>query len=113
MQLHLVSGHQKRRNPVSFRATGCGGRVAVRLDQKYRQAKTGNSNGIIKWLLLQLFVQLFGVTACCNVYIVIYATADGRTGHAGIAIDNYQVHILGDKEDTVADGTLTYFDLWP
>lgn len=48
-----------------------------------------------------------------NVYIIIYATKDGKTGHAGIAIDNYQIQVTDNKSDTVRTGTLTYFDLWP
>lgn len=52
--------------------------------------------------------------AGANAYVVIYATADGRTGHAGIAVDNYRVQTMnGISFDTVADGTLTYYDLWP
>lgn len=49
-----------------------------------------------------------------NVYAIIYATLDGKTGHAGIAVDNY--HIISSDDavgDTVANGTLSYFDLWP
>jgi hypothetical protein len=48
-----------------------------------------------------------------NVYVVIYATKDGKTGHTGIAIDNYQIQTKGDEADTVKDGTVTYFDMWP
>jgi hypothetical protein len=48
-----------------------------------------------------------------NVYVVIYATINGKTGHAGIAVDNYRVQTLNGRTDTVADGTLTYYDLWP
>lgn len=48
-----------------------------------------------------------------HVYVVIYATLDGKTGHAGIAIDNYDIITSGAEEDTVSNGTLTYFDLWP
>jgi len=48
-----------------------------------------------------------------NVYVVIYATIDGKTGHAGIAVDNYRIQTINGRTDTVADGTLTYYDLWP
>ncbi|WEK35045.1 MAG: hypothetical protein P0Y53_21360 [Candidatus Pseudobacter hemicellulosilyticus] len=62
---------------------------------------------------LLLLTTLFG-SVMANTYIVIYATLNGRTGHAGIAIDNYQVQRLSNgKIDTVRDGTLTYYDLWP
>jgi hypothetical protein len=56
-----------------------------------------------------------------DVYIIYYATSKGKTGHIGLAIDNYKIIIReersGDKiievEDTIATGELTYFDLWP
>lgn len=56
-----------------------------------------------------------------DVYVVYYATYKGKTGHMGIAIDNYRI-ILRQKEgsdsifelrDTVITGELTYYDLWP
>jgi hypothetical protein len=63
------------------------------------------------------------LTVCCkaNIYVAYYATINGNTGHIGIAIDNYDIKItdfyengqLKSKEDTVANGTITYFDLWP
>jgi hypothetical protein len=52
-------------------------------------------------------------SSIANVYVIIYATKDGKTGHAGIAIDNYQIETKNDKADTVKDGTVTYFDMWP
>ncbi|MCS6954981.1 MAG: RHS repeat-associated core domain-containing protein [Candidatus Calescibacterium sp.] len=69
-----------------------------------------------------------------DVYLVIWATSDGKIGHAGIAVDNYkkverQVERLVEYQDpkgrtfTVRemitetfyekDGTVTYYDLWP
>ena len=56
-----------------------------------------------------------------NVFVVFYATYKGKTGHAGIAIDRYDVFvrdvIKDDIEysvnDTQATGNLVYFDLWP
>ncbi len=56
-----------------------------------------------------------------DVYLVIWATADGKIGHAGIAVDNYKAVesrvIENGKEVTkinyVKDGTVTYYDLWP
>ena len=54
------------------------------------------------------------ITRCrSHVYVVIYATLDGKTGHAGIAIDNYDIITSDCADDTVTNGTLTYFDLWP
>lgn len=56
-----------------------------------------------------------------NVYIVFYATYKGKTGHAGIAVDNYKVvyrslqagATIKEIADTIATGELTYYDLWP
>jgi hypothetical protein len=55
------------------------------------------------------------------VYVIIYATYKGKTGHAGIAIDKYKIVIREVKindstvymEDTVKTGELQYFDFWP
>ena len=56
-----------------------------------------------------------------NIYIIYYATRDGKTGHVGIAVDTYRIlYRQAEKdgktievEDTVATGELNYFDLWP
>lgn len=55
-----------------------------------------------------------------HVYIVIYATHDGKSGHAGIAVDKYDIKVIdckncpgGVRYDTVRTGELLYFDLWP
>jgi len=57
-----------------------------------------------------------------DVYYIFYATIDGKSGHAGIAIDNYKIivkDILSENNkkttvyDTIPTGTLTYYDLWP
>lgn len=55
-----------------------------------------------------------------DIYIIIYTTKDGLTGHVGIAIDNYDIFIEDEIEngqsfsiyDTLSNGSLTYFDLW-
>ncbi len=56
-----------------------------------------------------------------DIYIVFYATHKGKTGHIGIAVDNYK-YVYKQKqvdnktieyEDTVTTGELTYFDIWP
>jgi hypothetical protein len=55
-----------------------------------------------------------------DVYLVIYITKTGYTGHVGIAVDNYKVIardtvISGVKTvayDSVKNQSLTYFDLW-
>lgn len=56
-----------------------------------------------------------------NVYIVFYATNQGKTGHVGIAISEYRFvvleEIINDKKiekiDTQANSGLIYYDLWP
>ncbi|HYF70461.1 MAG TPA: hypothetical protein VD884_20130 [Ohtaekwangia sp.] len=48
-----------------------------------------------------------------HVYIIIYATLNGKTGHAGLAIDNYNIIEKNETQDTVKLNTLTYYDLWP
>jgi RHS repeat-associated protein len=56
-----------------------------------------------------------------DVILIIWATADGQVGHAGIAVSNYKTVRERVKENgkwvtksrKVADGTYTYRDLWP
>src|SRR5262249_39322261 len=56
-----------------------------------------------------------------DVYVVIYATTEAKTGHAGVAIDRYQIQhtdvvaggVRAERADTVRTGQLTYYDLWP
>jgi hypothetical protein len=56
-----------------------------------------------------------------NVIIVFYATTKGKTGHVGIAFDQYKIVFHEIKKynwtivipDTVATGELVYYDLWP
>lgn len=56
-----------------------------------------------------------------DIIIVFYATYKGKTGHIGIAVDNYRIIYREEtkggsgeeKPDTVTSGELTYFDLWP
>lgn len=55
-----------------------------------------------------------------DVYLIIYTTKTGYTGHIGIAVDNYRIvardTVIGRKKsviyDTVKNYTLTYYDLW-
>jgi hypothetical protein len=64
---------------------------------------------------------LAATPARADVYVVIYATTHSKTGHAGIAIDRYQIQVTdtvvggvkGEKADTVRTGRLVYYDLWP
>ena len=56
-----------------------------------------------------------------DVYLVVWATADGQIGHAAIAVSNYRTVeskvIENGKEVSkttyVPDGSFTYYDLWP
>lgn len=61
-----------------------------------------------------------------DVYLAIWASDDGKVGHAGIAVDNYKTVEVKDKHGNtkidrngnpitkqVKDGTVTYYDLWP
>ncbi len=56
-----------------------------------------------------------------DVYLVIWATANGEVGHAAIAVSNYRAIVSkvmeNGKEVTktsyVPDGSFTYYDLWP
>jgi len=56
-----------------------------------------------------------------DIYIVYYATCKGKTGHMGIAVDNYSIVYreisAGDTSvlvaDTIVTGELIYYDLWP
>ncbi len=80
----------------------------------------------MKWrvTILSLIIAMqacAGGLAYDTIYILYYATAAGKTGHIGIAVDNYRI-VYRDVEtskgkteisDTVANGRLTYFDLWP
>ena len=76
------------------------------------------------WLTIFLLVAapaFGGSRAAADVYLVYYATVNGKTGHVGIAVDNYKIIIREqwcngssiEVEDTVATGELTYYDLWP
>ena len=67
----------------------------------------------LKLACILVLLQVCMSESRANVYVIIYATKEGKTGHAGIAIDNYQIQVSNNKTDTVRTGTLTYFDLWP
>lgn len=71
------------------------------------------------FLILSMFCLTVHVNA--EVYLIIYATHNGNTGHCGIAVDNYKIVIkeysheghIKFRNDTIPTGTLTYYDLWP
>jgi hypothetical protein len=61
-----------------------------------------------------------GVAKANDVYLIIYTTKAGYTGHVGVAVDNYKIVVKdtvidGKREvvyDSVKNHTLTYYDLW-
>jgi RHS repeat-associated protein len=59
-------------------------------------------------------------------YLLVWFSGENETGHAGIAVDNYQQQQIMDSKgkpvldskgnptyEMVKDGTMTYYDLWP
>jgi len=80
-------------------------------------------NRLIRSLVLSLIL----ATACdrlraepSDIYLVVYTTKTGHTGHVGIAVDNYKIlvrdtvvsGVVTTLYDSVKTHTLTYFDLW-
>lgn len=66
------------------------------------------------------FAVIKPVALHAHVYVIIYATHDGKSGHAGIAVDKYDIKVAdckncpgGIRYDTARTGELVYFDLWP
>ena len=53
-----------------------------------------------------------------DIYIIIYTSNDGRTGHVGMAVDNYDLFVSDEsafgsgRYDSVRNYTMTYYDLW-
>lgn len=78
-------------------------------------------------ILFTVLVISIGFTATVSaenndIFLVFYATIDGKSGHVGIAIENYRIMVKDSFDeqghrvstyDTVPSGTLTYYDLWP
>jgi len=53
-----------------------------------------------------------------DIYVILFATYNGQTGHIGLAVDNYNIYISENENntseyDTLSNATLTYFDFWP
>lgn len=86
-----------------------------------------NPNRLKFSVLLYVVIQSLG--GLCNtsllaktndVYLIIYTTKTGSTGHVGIAVDNYKIvaedtiinKVRAIVYDTVKNHSLTYFDLW-
>ncbi len=79
----------------------------------------------IKTISIALLLMGFPIenTAAPNdIYFIFYATIDGKSGHVGIAVENYKIIVKDYYDennkrisvyDTIKDGTLTYYDLWP
>lgn len=74
-----------------------------------------------KATVLLLFLVMSTTLLHANVYVVFYTTVKGKTGHAGIAVDSYDIFVRDridnnteySVNDTQATGRLIYFDLWP
>lgn len=71
-------------------------------------------------MITMIFGLLLCVPARADVYVVIYATTQEKTGHAGVAIDRYRIQVTEKliagavaRTDTVRTGQLQYYDLWP
>lgn len=76
----------------------------------------------MKWkLIISLWLLAGSIPARADVFLIYYATYQGKTGHVGLAVDNYRILIREEMrngrkhviEDTLATGELTYYDLWP
>lgn len=82
-----------------------------------------NNTYPFKTCVAVLIVALLGIAPVvqANVFVVFYATYKGKTGHAGIAVDRYNIFVHDVMEnnrmyavnDTQSTGNLVYFDLWP
>ena len=74
-----------------------------------------------KAITLLLIFTMSAMMLHANVYVVFYTTVKGKTGHAGIAIDSYDIFVHDliqnnmeySVNDTQATGRLIYYDLWP
>lgn len=72
------------------------------------------------YLFLSIFL-FYSIKATADVYVVIYATMHGKTGHAGLAVDKYEIHLSERvidnhkivRYDSVKTRYLTYYDFWP
>ena len=81
-----------------------------------------NNTYLLKKAALLLLLFLMCTTLLqANVFVVFYTTVKGKTGHAGIAIDSYDIfvrdriynNVTYSVNDTQATGRLIYYDLWP
>lgn len=72
-------------------------------------------------LIVLAFLLSIAPAVNANVFVIFYATYKGKTGHAGIAVDSYDIFVhdlIGNNgsysvNDTQSTGNLIYFDLWP
>ncbi len=72
-------------------------------------------------VIIFFMTSLWSLAGVRDVYIVFYATVKGKTGHVGVAVDQYRIVFRETKQgetivqvaDTVPTGELTYYDLWP
>lgn len=74
-----------------------------------------------KAMVLVLIFLMSATLLHANVYVIFYTTVKGKTGHAGIAIDSYDIFVYDrvannieySVNDTQSTGRLIYYDLWP
>lgn len=78
-----------------------------------------------KIITMAFLLFLFSVKSFAHntdIYLIFYATINGKSGHTGIAVDNYRIIVKDYYDennerisvyDTIKDGTLTYYDVWP
>lgn len=73
-------------------------------------------------IVILLSIVFLSHASHADVYYIFYATIDGKSGHAGIAIDNYKTVVKESLDENnhmvsvyeiIKNGTLTYYDLWP
>ncbi|CAM1371895.1 hypothetical protein [Tenacibaculum xiamenense] len=77
---------------------------------------------ISRHIILAILLVSFSISVKAkDIYLVYYATINGKSGHVGIAIDNYKIVIRDSiveghttsKYISIQNNTLTYYDLWP
>lgn len=75
---------------------------------------------VFSWSYNSLLARNGKVEQPNDIYLIVYITRPGFSGHVGMAIDNYKILVTDEwkngqriiRYDTVKDGTLTYYDLW-
>jgi len=71
-----------------------------------------------------IFITILGLLLTtqlsADIYVILYATYEGKTGHVGLAIDEYKIIVKDINKrkglyqyDTIKTGFLKYYDMWP